>query len=80
MGHLMKPRSKASRNPRCASPSIGAGERRFRKSDMASLLAHSSEGDAPNDVANDLQISVWAVYKARTRVLTKLRAEFEELL
>ena len=38
------------------------------------------EGDAPNDVAKDLQISVWAVYKARTRVLTKLRAEFEELL
>ena len=38
------------------------------------------EGDAPNDVAADLGISVWAVYKARTRVLTKLRSEFEELL
>jgi len=38
------------------------------------------EGDGPNDVAKDLGISVWAVYKARTRVLTKLRAEFEELL
>lgn len=38
------------------------------------------EGDSPNDVANDLGISVWAVYKARSRVLTKLRAEFEDLL
>jgi len=38
------------------------------------------EGDSPNDVAADLGISVWAVYKARSRVLTKLRAEFEELL
>lgn len=33
------------------------------------------EGDAASDVAEDLQITVWAVYKARTRVLTKLRAE-----
>ena len=38
------------------------------------------EGDAPNDVAADLGISVWAVYKARTRVLTKLRSELEDLL
>lgn len=38
------------------------------------------EGDSPNDVASDLGISVWAVYKARSRVLTKLRAEFEDLL
>jgi len=38
------------------------------------------QGDAPQDVANDLGISVWAVYKARSRVLTRLRAEFEDLL
>lgn len=37
-------------------------------------------GDAPQDVASDLGISVWAVYKARSRVLTKLRTEFEDLL
>ena len=38
------------------------------------------EGDAPNDVAKDLGLSTWAVYKARSRVLAKLRSEFEELM
>ena len=38
------------------------------------------EGDSPNDVAADLGISVWAVYKARSRVLTKLRVEFKDLM
>jgi RNA polymerase sigma-70 factor (ECF subfamily) len=38
------------------------------------------EGDAPADVAADLGISVWAVYKARSRVLQKLREEFAELM
>lgn len=33
------------------------------------------EGDAAKDVAEDLELSVWAVYKARTRVLAKLRSE-----
>ncbi|MEX0819426.1 MAG: sigma-70 family RNA polymerase sigma factor, partial [Pirellulaceae bacterium] len=37
------------------------------------------EGDAPADVAADLGISVWAVYKARSRVLSRLRQEFEGL-
>ena len=38
------------------------------------------EGDAPADVAADLGISVWAVYKARSRVLQKLREEFAGLM
>jgi RNA polymerase sigma-70 factor (ECF subfamily) len=38
------------------------------------------EGDAPKDVAADMKISVWAVYKARTRVLQRLREEFQGLL
>ncbi len=38
------------------------------------------QGDTPQDVADDLGISVWAVYKARSRVLTKLRVEFGDLL
>ncbi|MEM6689050.1 MAG: sigma-70 family RNA polymerase sigma factor [Planctomycetota bacterium] len=36
------------------------------------------ENDSAKDVAQDLGISVWAVYKARTRVLTRLRQEFGE--
>lgn len=38
------------------------------------------QGDSPQNVARDLKISVWAVYKARSRVLAKLRAEFADLL
>ena len=38
------------------------------------------EGDTPQDVADDMQISVWAVYKARARVLNRLRDEFSDLL
>lgn len=38
------------------------------------------EGDEPNDVAEDLQVSVWTVYKARTRVLNRLREELDGLI
>ena len=37
-------------------------------------------GDAPADVAADLGISVWAVYKARSRVLQKLKDEYAGIL
>jgi len=36
------------------------------------------EGDAAKDVAEDLGLSVWAIYKARTRILAKLQEEFGE--
>ena len=35
------------------------------------------EGDRPADVAADLGVSAWAVYKARSRVLQRLRTELE---
>lgn len=38
------------------------------------------EGDSPSDVAADMGVSVWAVYKARSRVLQRLREEFGPLL
>jgi RNA polymerase sigma-70 factor (ECF subfamily) len=37
------------------------------------------EGDAPADVAGDLGVSVWTVYKARARVLSRLREELDGL-
>lgn len=37
------------------------------------------EGDEPNDVAEDLGVSVWTVYKARSRVLSRLRGELNDL-
>ena len=37
------------------------------------------EGDQPAHVADDLGISVWAVYKARTRVLHRLNQELKDL-
>ena len=36
------------------------------------------ERDAAADIAEDLGITVWAVYKARTRILAKLREELGE--
>jgi RNA polymerase sigma-70 factor (ECF subfamily) len=36
-------------------------------------------GRAPADVAEDLQVSRWAVYKARARVLKRLREELDGL-
>lgn len=38
------------------------------------------EGDEPNNVAEDLGVSVWTVYKARTRVLNRLRGELDGLI
>ncbi len=36
------------------------------------------DGDAAKDVAEVLGISVWAVYKAKSRILTKLQEQFGE--
>ena len=33
------------------------------------------DGQSPADVACDLQLSVWSVYQAKSRVLRRLRAE-----
>src|SRR5262249_24624815 len=38
------------------------------------------EEQAPGDVARDLGVSVWAVYKAKARVLQRLRQELEGLM
>lgn len=36
------------------------------------------EGDAARDVAADMGISVWAIYKTKARVLSRLKMEFGE--
>ncbi len=38
------------------------------------------EGAAPADVAHDLGLTVWAIYKARARILQRIREEFAHLL
>ncbi len=48
---------------------------KFNESTWTSFWRVAVEGDAAKDVAEDLGTSVWAVYKARTRVMAKLRAE-----
>ncbi len=52
----------------------------FESRTWQSFYRTTVQGDAPQDVADDLGISVWAVYKARSRVLTKLRTEFADLM
>ena len=39
----------------------------------------SRDQDAPADVAKAAGMTVWAVYKARSRVLHRLRTELDEL-
>lgn len=38
------------------------------------------DGASPTDVADELGISKWSVYKARSRVLQRLREEFADLM
>lgn len=49
----------------------------FKEQVWTSFWRTAIEGDKPEDVAEDLGVSVWAVYKARARVLQKLRKELE---
>jgi len=48
---------------------------KFNESTWTAFWRVVVEGDAAKDVAEDLGITVWAVYKAKTRVMAKLRAE-----
>ena len=51
----------------------------FEEKTWTAFWRSAVEGDTPADVAADLGISVWAVYKARSRVLNRLRQELENL-
>ncbi len=50
-------------------------EEDFEEKTWQAFWRATVEGDAPADVAADLGISVWTVYKARARVLSRLREE-----
>ncbi|NQT17262.1 MAG: sigma-70 family RNA polymerase sigma factor [Planctomycetes bacterium] len=51
----------------------------FKASTWQAFWRAAVEGDAPADVAEDLGLSVWAVYKARSRVLRRLNQELSGL-
>ncbi len=38
------------------------------------------EGEAPADVARAMGMTVWAVYKARSRILHRLRVELDDFV
>ncbi len=48
---------------------------KFNESTWTAFWRVVVEGDAAKDVAEDIGMTVWAVYKAKTRVMAKLRAE-----
>jgi len=56
---------------------LSALKKEFKPSTWTAFWRVAVEGDAVSDVATDLGISVWAVYKARSRVLARLKTELE---
>lgn len=52
----------------------------FKENVWLAFWRTAVEGDHPADVAEDLGMTVWAVYKAKTRVLQRLRIELEEFI
>lgn len=52
----------------------------FEDSSWAAFWRTAVEGQAPLDVAEDLGISVNAVYVARSRILRRIREEFQDLV
>ncbi|TWU51856.1 RNA polymerase sigma factor [Rubripirellula reticaptiva] len=52
----------------------------FNETTWTAFWRVAVEGDAAKDVADDLGISVWAIYKAKSRILAKLREHFGENL
>ena len=57
-----------------SAPSIArTGPRRIRPATWTAFWRTAVEGDRPADVAADLNVSVWAVYKSRGRASQRLR-------
>lgn len=50
----------------------------FNESTWTAFWRVAVEGDAAKDVAEDMGISVWAIYKAKSRIMAKLRDHFGE--
>lgn len=58
---------------------VGLIESRFDPQTWAAFWQTAVEGRSPDDVAAELGVSRWAVYKARSRVLQRLRTELAGL-
>ena len=52
-------------------------EQEFKPATWTAFWRAAIDQDAAADIAADLGLSVWAVYKAKSRVLARLRAELE---
>lgn len=50
----------------------------FHESTWTAFWRVVIEGDAAKDVAEDLGISVWSIYKAKTRILARLKEDYGE--
>lgn len=67
-----------SQETRLSQRALAQIQEEFSPSVWQAFWRTAVEGDAPRHVAEDLGISVWAVYKARGRVLRRLRDELGE--
>jgi RNA polymerase sigma-70 factor (ECF subfamily) len=52
----------------------------FSHTTWQAFWRYAVQKDNPADIAQDLGISVWSVYAAKSRILRRLREEFSELI
>lgn len=66
--------------PRIKMRALDTIKNTFAENTWQAFWRATVEGDTPKEIAEDLGISVWSVYQAKSRVLRRLRSELDGML